>query len=92
MSQQQNTGKIYDGQIANKSFENVIKFKYLGLTLTTSYSQENEVKGKGNVPCASTKTLTCSRATAPLILDLGCILDGGKGSTSRRDQFTSDAH
>jgi hypothetical protein len=49
MSQQQNTGKNYDRKIAYKSFENVVKLKCFGLTLTTFYSQENEVRGKGKV-------------------------------------------
>jgi hypothetical protein len=49
MSQQQIQEKNYDRKIANKPFENVVKLKYLGLTLITFYSRENEVKGKGKV-------------------------------------------
>jgi ribosomal protein S2 len=34
MSRHQNSGKSYDIKIANRCFENVAKFRYLGTTIT----------------------------------------------------------
>jgi hypothetical protein len=82
--------KNYDRKIANKSFKYVVKLKYLGLILTMFYSQENEVKAKGKVVLVQPQRH--SQATAPIILDLICVLNGGKGSASRRDHFAYDAH
>jgi hypothetical protein len=45
MSHHQNSGQNQNIRIANESFENVEKFKYLGMTLTS----HDEVKSRWNL-------------------------------------------
>jgi hypothetical protein len=49
MSRHPNSGKNQNIRIANESFENVAKFKYLGTTLTNQNDIHNEIKTKLNL-------------------------------------------
>jgi hypothetical protein len=44
LSRHHNAKKNYDMKIANRSFENVAQFRYLGMTVTNQYSVQKEVK------------------------------------------------
>jgi ribosomal protein S2 len=44
LSHQQNAGQIYDIKIANRCFENVAKFKYLGTTTTNQNLIQEEMR------------------------------------------------
>jgi hypothetical protein len=44
MSRHQNSGQNQNVRIANESFENVTKFKYLGTTLTNRNDIHDEIK------------------------------------------------
>jgi len=46
ISHHQNEGHDYNLMIANKSFKNVAKFKYLGTTLTNQSWVLEEIKGR----------------------------------------------
>jgi hypothetical protein len=48
-----NSGQKQNIRIANESFENVAKFKYLGMTLTNKSNIHDEIKSKLNSrnPC-----------------------------------------
>jgi hypothetical protein len=48
MSCHPDSGQIQDVRIANESFENVAKFKYLGMTLTNKNNIHDEIKSKLN--------------------------------------------
>jgi hypothetical protein len=44
LSSHQNVGQNQDIKIANRSFENVTQFKYLGMTVTNQYLIQEEIK------------------------------------------------
>jgi hypothetical protein len=48
MSRSQKTGQKYSIKIANRSFEDVAKFKYLGTTLTDQNHMHEEIKSRLN--------------------------------------------
>jgi hypothetical protein len=64
MSRHPNSGQNQNIRIANGSFENVTKFKYLGTTLTNQNDIHDEIKSKfnsGNACCHSVRNLLSSR-------------------------------
>jgi hypothetical protein len=64
MSRSQNTGRKYNIKIANRSFEDVAKFKYLGTTLTDQNNMHEEIKSRlnsGNACYHSVQSLLSSR-------------------------------
>jgi hypothetical protein len=48
MSHHPNSGQYQNIRIANELFENVAKFKYLGMTLTNQNDIHDEIKGRLN--------------------------------------------
>jgi hypothetical protein len=46
VSRYQNTGQMYCTRVGNKSFENVAKFKYLGMTVTNQNCIHEEIKSR----------------------------------------------
>jgi hypothetical protein len=46
LSRHQNAGQSYDIKIANRCFENVAKFRYLGTTITNQNLIQEEIKGR----------------------------------------------
>jgi hypothetical protein len=48
LSRHQNVGQNRDIKIANKSFENVSQFKYLGTTVTNQNLNQEEIKKRFN--------------------------------------------
>jgi hypothetical protein len=48
VTRHQNAGQTRDIKIANKSFENVSRFRYMGTTITNTYLIQEEVKRKLN--------------------------------------------
>jgi hypothetical protein len=48
LSHQQNVGQNRDMKIANRSFQNVSQFKYLGTTATNQNLIQEEIKGRLN--------------------------------------------
>jgi ribosomal protein S2 len=48
LSHHQNAGQSYDIKIANKCFENVAKFRYLGTTITNQNLIQEEIKRRLN--------------------------------------------
>jgi hypothetical protein len=63
MSRSQKTGQKYSIKIANRSFEDVAKFKYLGKTLTDQNHMHKEINSRlnsGNVCYHSVQSLLSS--------------------------------
>jgi hypothetical protein len=57
-------GQKHSIKIANRSFEDVVKFKYLGTTLTDQNCMNEEIKSRlylGNICCHSVQSLLSSR-------------------------------
>jgi hypothetical protein len=48
LSRQQNVGQNHDIEIANRSFENVSQFRYLGMTVTNQNFIQKEIKRRLN--------------------------------------------
>jgi hypothetical protein len=48
MSRHPNSGQNQNIRIANESFENVAKFKYMGMTLTNQNDIHDEIKSRLN--------------------------------------------
>jgi hypothetical protein len=64
MSCHPNLGQNWGIGIANESFENVAKFKYLGMTLTNQNDIHDEIKNRlnlGNACCHLVQDLLSSR-------------------------------
>jgi hypothetical protein len=64
MSRSQKVGQKHGLKIANRSFEYVAKFKYLGTTLTDENCMHEEIKSRlnsGNACCRSVHSLLSSR-------------------------------
>jgi hypothetical protein len=64
MSGHQNSGQNQNIRIANESFENVAKFKYLGMTLTNQNDIHDEIKSRLNSRngcCHSVQNILSSR-------------------------------
>jgi ribosomal protein S2 len=64
LSRHQNAGQNHDIKIANKCFENVTKFRYLGTTITNENLIQEEIKSRlnsGNACYHSVQTLLSSR-------------------------------
>jgi hypothetical protein len=63
LSRHQNVDQNWDIKIANRSFENVSKFKYLGTTVTNQNLIEEKIKRRlnsGNTCCNSVQNLLSS--------------------------------
>jgi hypothetical protein len=63
-SRYQNIGQKHSIKIANRSFEDVAKFKYLGATLTDQNCMHEEIKSRlnsGNACYHSVQSLLSSR-------------------------------
>jgi hypothetical protein len=64
MSRHPNSGQNQNVMIANESFENVAKFRYLGMSLTNQNDIHNEMKSRlnsGNACYHSVQSLLSSR-------------------------------
>jgi hypothetical protein len=64
LSRHQNAGQSHDIKIANKCFENVAKFRYLGTTITNQNLISEEIKRRlnsGNACYHSVQSLLSSR-------------------------------
>jgi hypothetical protein len=64
LSRHQNVGQNRDVKIANRSFENVSEFKYLGTTVTNQNLIQEEIKRRlnsGNACYHSVQNLLSSR-------------------------------
>jgi hypothetical protein len=67
MSRKRNSGRNCKIRTANESFENVVKFKYLGTTLTNQNDIRDEIKSRlnsGNDRCHSVQNILSSRLTS----------------------------
>jgi hypothetical protein len=76
LSRHQNVGKNRDIRIANRSFENVSHFKYLGTTVTNQISIKEEIKVRLNPDNAcyySVQNLLSSRLLSKILKIRICI-------------------
>jgi hypothetical protein len=83
MLRSQKIGKKHSIKIANRSFEDVVKFKYLGTTLTDQNCMHEEIKSRlnlGNACYHSVQSLLSSRLlsrnlkyTKPYFYQLFCM-------------------
>jgi hypothetical protein len=63
LSRHQNTGQNHDVRITNRSFENVVQFKYLGTTVTNENLIQKEINRRldsGNACSHSVQSLLSS--------------------------------
>jgi hypothetical protein len=70
LSRHQNAGRNYDIKIANRCFENVAKFRYLGMRVTTKNLILEEIKRRlnsGNTCYHSVQNLMSSRLLSKYI-------------------------
>jgi hypothetical protein len=89
LSRQQNEGQNHDIKIANRCFENVVHFKYMGTTVTNQKVIQEEIKRRlnlGNACYRSLQNLLSSRLLSkhknhniqnynfPVVL-YGCVCD-----------------
>jgi ribosomal protein S2 len=64
LSHNQNAGQNHDIKIANSSFENVVQFRYMGMTITNQTLIQEEIKtslNSGNACYHSVQNLLSSR-------------------------------
>jgi hypothetical protein len=64
MFRHQNAGQSRDIQVANRTFEHVSQFKYLGTTVISQHFIQEEIKRRlnsGNACCYSVENLLSSR-------------------------------
>jgi hypothetical protein len=64
LSRHENAGQNHNIKIANRSFENVAQFKYLGTTVTNQNLIQEEIKRRfnsGNDCCHSVQDILVSR-------------------------------
>jgi hypothetical protein len=64
LSRHHNVGQNRDIKIANRSLENVLQFKYFGMTVTNQNLIQEEIKRRlnsGNACCYSVQNLLSSR-------------------------------
>jgi hypothetical protein len=64
MTRSQKTGQKYSIKVANRSFEDVAKFKYIRTTPTDQNHMHEEIKSRlnsGNACCRSVHSLLSSR-------------------------------
>jgi hypothetical protein len=64
MSRSQKTGQMHSIKLANRSFENLAKFKYIGKTITDQNCMHEEINSRlnsGNAYCHSVQSLLSSR-------------------------------
>jgi hypothetical protein len=66
LSHHQNAGKNHDIKIANKSFENVTQFRYLGMTVINQNFIQEEIKRRLNAGSAQDLLLVCCPNTSKL--------------------------
>jgi ribosomal protein S2 len=74
LSRHQKAGQSHDIKIANKCFENVAKFRYLGATITNQNLIQEEIKrilNSGNACYHSVQNLLSSRLSKSIKIRIG---------------------